>query len=119
MSHKPRLTEDGGDTVTLPANSPTIASVGVILVNFNTPECTVACIESLGNSTVAPRKILVVDNCSSDGSADKIASACPNAEVIRLATNTGFTGGNNDGIRRLLAEGYEFIWILNNDTEVE
>lgn len=94
-------------------------SVGVVLVNWNGGELTIPCIGSLLAGSTIPDRIVVVDNASTDGSADQIASQYPNVVVIRNEENTGFTGGNNVGISRLLDEGMDYIWVLNNDTEVE
>ena len=63
--------------------------------------------------------MIVVDNASSDNSADQIAPAFPNVELIRNKENVGFAAGNNQVIRRLLNEGPEFIWLLNNDTVID
>jgi hypothetical protein len=93
--------------------------VGVVLVNWNTPDFTIPCIKSLQAGTCRPRTILVFDNASSDGSCDDIAARFPDVVLVRSPTNLGFTGANNAGIRRLLADGADYVWVLNNDTVVE
>jgi len=93
--------------------------VGVVLLNCNGGKFTLACIQSLLSGTMKPDKIIVVDNASADGSDDEIASSFPDIRLIRNKVNVGFTTGNNIGIRELVDQGYGYIWVLNNDTELE
>ena len=93
-------------------------SVGVVLLNWNGGEFTMPCIQSLLAGTVTPDIVVVVDNASSDGSAERITDEFPEVYLIRNQTNRGFTGGNNQGIQYLLQQTIEYIWVLNNDTTV-
>ena len=93
--------------------------VGVILLNWNSGEFTIPCIASLLAGEVVPWRILVWDNASADGSAERIQAQFPEVTMIRSPTNIGFTGGSNAGIGQLLREGAEAVWILNNDTIVD
>jgi GT2 family glycosyltransferase len=92
--------------------------VGVVLLNWNGGEFTIPCIESLLKGTSKPWKILVFDNGSTDDSPDRIAKQFGEVELIRNGRNIGFAEGNNVPIRRLVAEGADLIWVLNNDTLV-
>jgi GT2 family glycosyltransferase len=92
------------------------ARIGVVLVNWNTPDLTCACIAALEKSELKPDCIVVVDNASLDQSADTIAEKYPAVQVIKNKENLGFAGGNNVGVRALLKAGCEYVWILNNDT---
>ena len=74
-----------------------------------------ACLDSLARQADASFEIIVVDNGSTDGSADLAASQF-GARVIRNAENRGFCAANNQGIAA--ARG-EFIALLNNDAEAE
>jgi GT2 family glycosyltransferase len=91
--------------------------VGIVVLNYRRVADTIACLESLAELEVAARRI-VVDNGSDDGSAELLA-AVPGVEFIGNDRNVGFAAGNNVAIARLLEEGTEFVWILNNDTTVE
>jgi hypothetical protein len=91
--------------------------IGVVLLNWNGAEFTVPCLQSIFASVRRPWKIVVVDNVSTDGSPDLLESSFPTVTILRNPRNLGFAGGNNVGIRHLLAEA-DLVWILNNDTEV-
>lgn len=63
-------------------------------------------------------EILVVDNNSGDGSADYIARKYPTVSVIRTEANLGFVGANNLGYQYARDRGADYIYLLNQDTEV-
>jgi GT2 family glycosyltransferase len=72
------------------------------------------CLEALDLQLLQPRQIIVVDNGSSDGTAEKLAERWPSVHVVALPVNEGFAGGCNRGIQaaRLDLD----IVLLNNDT---
>jgi GT2 family glycosyltransferase len=84
-------------------------------VNWNRAELLRACLESLQRQQGVGFETIVVDNGSSDGSAE-IAEREFGARVIRNRENRGFCAANNQGIR---AAAGEFIALLNNDAEAE
>ena len=96
-------------------------NIVVIIVNWNGKNDTLACLATLGKLKVQSLKfkVMVVDNGSTDGSAHAIRQKFPTVELIELKDNLGFAGGSNVGIRRALAAGAEFLWLLNNDTVVD
>jgi len=90
----------------------------VILVTWNGYADTLACLRSL-EAVQEPRfDVLVVDNASQDGTAARIRAGFPAVRILESSTNLGFTGGNNLGLAYALEHGYEYILLLNNDTEV-
>jgi GT2 family glycosyltransferase len=93
-------------------------AVAAVVVNWNGAALTVACVESLLASRYANLRVLVVDNGSTDGSADEIAAHVPAAELVRSAHNRGFAGGCNVGIRAALEAGAEYVLLANNDAFV-
>jgi GT2 family glycosyltransferase len=97
--------------------SPGHPRVGVVVLNYMGADDTLACLESLATLDV-PVRVTVVDNGSTDGSPATLA-AVPGIELIANDSNLGFAGGNNVAIARLLDDGLEFVWVLNNDTLVE
>lgn len=89
----------------------------IIVVNYNGGEQLVACLDSLyADPTMADYELLVVDNASTDGSADIAAVRFPQATVLTSARNLGFGGANNLAAER--ARG-EVLVFLNPDTVVE
>jgi GT2 family glycosyltransferase len=97
--------------------SPGHPRVGVVVLNYQRAHDTIACLASLARLDV-PARIVVVDNGSGDGSAQQLATVS-GVELIANESNVGFAAGNNVAIKRLLGDGHEFVWVLNNDTIVE
>lgn len=85
----------------------------IIVVNYNTKALTLACLASIrAFSSGFSYEVIVVDNASTDGSADAIAEACPWATLIRSASNLGFSGGVNAG---LAVNDSAFVILFNSD----
>jgi GT2 family glycosyltransferase len=89
--------------------------ISVVVVNWNRKELLRACLASLARQTGVSFETIVVDNGSTDGSAE-MAGGEFQARVIRNSENRGFCAANNQGIAA--ARG-EFIALLNNDAEAE
>lgn len=94
-------------------------AVAVIILIWNGRDDTVECLESLRLDQYSNKRVIVVDNGSSDDSLKVIKSNFPEVAVIETGENLGFTGGNNVGIRRAIADGADYVYVLNNDTTVE
>lgn len=92
--------------------------VGIVILNYNNSEDTIACVESLAFSTYGNYHIIVVDNGSADGSPQTIQEALPETELLTNDQNLGFSAGANRGIERALDLGASYVWLLNNDTIV-
>lgn len=95
-------------------------SVAIILVNFNNETDTIACVNSLEKITYPNCKIFIVDNGSDEKSVSKLRPlAGGDIELIETGKNLGFSGGNNVAVKKALDAGFDYILLLNNDTEVE
>ena len=99
-----------------------MTDLSVVIVNWNGRALLEDCLASLERevrSRPVPGRLetetLVVDQASSDGSADAVRARFPWAELIELPRNVGFAAGNNVGLRR--AKGRHCA-LLNNDTVV-
>ena len=92
--------------------------VVTIILNTNRREDTLACLASLEQGTYKNHKIIVLDNASSDGSVEAIHSTFPSVQIIELVENLGYAGNNNVGIKAALAQGADWIFVLNEDTIV-
>ncbi|MBI1353001.1 MAG: glycosyltransferase [Acidobacteria bacterium] len=91
-------------------------AVSVVVVNWNRLDLLEACLASLRQQTWQDFETVVVDNGSTDGSADWVARERPDVVLIRNTENRGFCGANNQGIQA--ARG-TFVALLNNDAEAE
>ena len=101
--------------------SQALPRVGIVVVNWRGLEQTRHCLRSLQAVAVAypAAQIYVIDNGSGDGSEAVIAAEFPEAKVMAVAENRGYSAGCNAGIQRALTDGTDYLWILNNDTEAD
>jgi GT2 family glycosyltransferase len=91
-------------------------TVSVIIVSWNAREYLRQCLASLLDETCRyPMEIIVVDNASSDGSADCVANSYPNVRLIRNAENVGFAKANNIGVS---ASTGSYLCFVNSDVKV-
>lgn len=88
----------------------------VVIVSYNAKQQLIACVESVLRSLPEDCELIVVDNASSDGSADAIASEFPDATLIRTDRNLGFAGGCNLTARN---QRSKYLVFLNQDTIVQ
>lgn len=90
----------------------------VIIVNWNTKQILDDCLNSLYDSLQGadePVEVIVIDNASSDGSAEMVAERFPQTRLITNTENRGFAAANNQGIA--IAKARYFL-LLNSDTLV-
>lgn len=134
-------------------------SVGIVLLNWNRWNFTLACLESVFRLNYPNYSVILCDNASSDGSMLKLRDWAAGRQpppplvkelqslvepavvkpiamrelsrfeaesgeerppvpltLIQNGANLGFAGGCNVGVRFALAQGSDFVWLLNNDT---
>jgi GT2 family glycosyltransferase len=91
----------------------------VIILNWNLKDDTIACAESVLAGSYARQRVVVVDNGSQDGSVSALTDRFGEAiDLIANEENVGFARGINVGIRHALAQGADWVLLLNNDTTV-
>lgn len=121
------------------------AACAIVILNWNGWQDTLACLESVSQLSHENYTVIVVDNASEDASQQKIPkwksangvmkfdAAVTQEELntvelnfshqsciyIQSSTNDGFASGNNIGIQLAIDAGCEYVWLLNNDTEVD
>jgi GT2 family glycosyltransferase len=88
--------------------------VSVIIPTWNKAEFVANVLKTLAEQTLRPDEIIVVDNGSTDGTADLVRAG--GSRLVRLETNAGFAAAVNAGIR---TANYEWLFILNNDVELD
>lgn len=92
--------------------------VGILVLNWNSYGDVAQCLDSIRHLSYDNFDIIVVDNGSSDNSGAKLDKDYPNVEVVFSENNLGFSSGNNLGIQHLRDRGADYVWLINNDTEI-
>jgi len=90
-----------------------------LILAMNHLPLTRQCLTSLLALDPAPDRVLLVDNGSTDGTAEAVRAEFPGVDVLRLERNLYFAGGVNQGLKRALAQGARSVLILNNDVVLE
>ena len=93
--------------------------VAVVVVNYNGRHHLDYCLPSILSTAYEAYEVIVVDNASTDGSAELVRSRFPRARLLASPTNRGWAGGNNLGIRQALTDGCSYVVLQNNDTLVD
>lgn len=94
--------------------------IAVIICNYNGGEDTVKCIDAVIKSKDIKCDIYVVDNASTDGSADRLGRQFgERVAIVQNAENLGGSGGFGRGLRMAVEEGYPYIMMLDNDAYVD
>lgn len=104
----------------------------IVVVSYNSRADLPGCVRALERAGLDPgvTRLILVDNASADGTGDLVRGELLSADgrhttgglpalFIQNTENLGFAGGNNVAFRRALADGDEFVYMLNPDTEVE
>lgn len=98
--------------VSAPAQAP---PVGIVVVNWQRPEATRACLAAVAELDYPRRSLVLVDNGCRDFDAAGLEALAPGGRYLHSDTNRGFAGGANLGMRAALADGADWVWFLNND----
>jgi GT2 family glycosyltransferase len=87
---------------------------------FNRVSYTLKCIESIKNQTYANYRIIICDDGSTDGTYDILTGQFPEITVLKGTGNLWWAGATNMCVKKALsiAEEGDFIYTLNNDTEL-
>lgn len=91
---------------------PSEHSISIVIVTWNNTEELAATIPAVLRELEEGDELVVVDNASSDGSADQVAELAPDAVLVRSAENLGFAAGVNRGVE---AASRELVVMLNPD----
>lgn len=92
----------------------------VVILTWNGRDLTLDCLRSLEKISTPHTTLMVVDNASQDGTVAAIRERYGDrVVVVENGANLGYAAGNNAGITRALADGADFILLLNNDTVVD
>jgi GT2 family glycosyltransferase len=92
----------------------------IVLLNYNSYNDTIECVESLKKIEYKNYKIIIVDNKSTNDSERILSETVGmNCKVIQSGFNGGFASGNNIGIEYAIKNNAQYVLLLNNDTLVE
>lgn len=97
------------EQIVMPA--PDSPRVTVIVVLWNQAALTLACLRSLAEEVSVPMEVVIVDNASSDRTAELLEKV-RNARILRMDENIGFLRGVNDALNEVRS-GH--VLLLNND----
>ncbi|MGO4980458.1 glycosyltransferase [Streptococcus alactolyticus] len=92
--------------------------LGIAIINYNTFEKTIGCIESIKKTTHIKYKVYLLDNKSTNNSAEVLKTKYendPDVCLILSKENTGYARGNNLCVDYMLKDGCEFGVVSNND----
>ena len=89
--------------------------LSVVIPTRDTRELTLGCLESLRGGGETPVDVIVIDDASSDGTAEAIRAVYPEATVVETGRNVGFSRAVNLGVKRTVGD---VILVLNSDTEI-
>ncbi len=94
--------------------------VGIVVLNWNKKDYLLRLLDSLQKIDYGNFDITVVDNASTDGSAEAVKEQFPHINILVNSKNLGCGAGLNTGMRHIVDKGgYKYIWLLDNDAEIE
>lgn len=95
------------------------SGVAAVIVTYNRKELLVLCIQGILSQTIKPQKIFIIDNNSTDGTESHLLQTglANNQSIIyiKLDKNTGGAGGFNVGCDLASQEGFEWLWLMDDD----
>lgn len=89
--------------------------VAAAIITFNRGEVLRKSLSALMSQTRPLDEILVIDNASSDRTPEIVIQEFPSVRLVRMPENTGAAGGFAAGLREAVAQGYDWVWVFNDD----
>ncbi len=100
---------------------PNKPSVAAVVVTYNRKVLLKECLDALLAQTRPLDSIIVVDNASTDGTREFLEHqgylSKPVLDYIHLRENTGGAGGFHYGVKRGFEQGFDWLWIMDDDAE--
>lgn len=97
-------------------SKPTVCAV---ICTYNRRDLLVECLTALAGQSRRVDRVLIVDNASTDGTLEAVgrSEAARRLDVgyIEMTENTGASGGFAEGVGQALSEGYDWLWMIDND----
>ncbi|CAH0129952.1 hypothetical protein SRABI76_00272 [Microbacterium oxydans] len=94
-----------------------MVSVAAVVVTFNRLEKLKTVLASVAAQSHPVETLFVIDNASTDGTAEYLSSVQLSVpvEIVTMTTNSGGAGGFSEGMRRGYASGADHVWIMDDD----
>lgn len=94
--------------------------ITAVVVTYNRCDLLKKCLDALEKQTYKLNKIVVIDNHSSDGTEEYLATKNNETyDVIRLNANLGGAGGFHYGVEQAYKTGCDYLWLMDDDTICE
>lgn len=92
--------------------------IAAVVVTYNRKELLSQCISKILNQKEISCDVVIVDNASTDGTSEMIREQFNRPEIIYINTgaNLGGAGGFQVGVKRAVVLGYQYVWIMDDDT---
>jgi GT2 family glycosyltransferase len=103
-----------GDLVSTHSGATTVR-VAAAVVTYNRRDVLRSSLAALHTQTRPLDDIIVVDNGSSDGTAEMVAAEFPAVRIVPMSENTGAAGGFAECLREGEARGHDWAWVFNDD----
>lgn len=93
--------------------------VTAIVLNYNSFTDCEKCLGYLRKQDYPNLSVIVVDNCSTmEGEQNRLREICKGSELILNSNNSGFSAGNNVGLREAVKRGSDWMLVINPDVEL-
>jgi GT2 family glycosyltransferase len=93
-----------------------VRNVQAVVVAYNRRDLLGESLTAMTAQSHSIDAIHVIDNASTDGTADMVAAQFPDVRLHRMPTNTGGAGGFAAGLAHALASGADLVWLMDDDT---
>ena len=94
--------------------------IAAVVVTYNRKDLLKECLDALLNQTRPLDSIILIDNASTDGTPEFLKEKGyldnPKLDYVRLPENTGGSGGFHEGVKRGYEKGYDWLWLMDDDT---
>lgn len=96
-----------------------MSKIAAVVVTYNRKDMLLTCINNILRQSKGEPDVLVIDNASTDGTGDTVKEQFgsePRVKYINTGANLGGAGGFSYGINVAVNQGYEYLWIMDDDT---
>jgi GT2 family glycosyltransferase len=96
-----------------------LPKIAVVVLNYNGKALAERCLRSVAESPYTNKEVILVDNASTDGSAEYVRARFPSVVVLPNSENLGVAGGRNCGFKAAMRRDADYVLSLDNDTRIQ